>query len=80
MPLFDFACVMCGHRWEDLAAVAQANPNCPECTSHEVTRLTGLPYVGNTARGKIMDRGLRHGAAADNKKIQVYINRHEDTN
>lgn len=75
MPLFDFKCHMCGNEWEDLRGVAEPNGECPSCTSIEISRLQGVPYVGNIARQKIMDRGLRHGAE-DNKNIKVYINRH----
>lgn len=72
MPLFDFKCHMCGAEWEDLASVAGPSPPCPDCTSHEVSRLQGIPYIGNVARQKIMSRGLRHGANSG-QRTSVYI-------
>lgn len=80
MPLYDFKCHMCGHEWEELVSrlypLEKQVPNCPACTSIEFSRLTSIPYVGNTARQKTMDKALRHGASSPTK-TKVYINKEQ---
>ncbi|HWO70761.1 MAG TPA: zinc ribbon domain-containing protein [Actinomycetota bacterium] len=42
MPIYEFACDGCGHRFEELLARTAADPACPSCGSASVTRLISL--------------------------------------
>ena len=38
MPLYDYECTGCGHRFERIAKVGEANPECPACGVKETKR------------------------------------------
>jgi len=42
MPIYEFACRECGHRFEELRARSAADPACPACGSASVTRLLSV--------------------------------------
>lgn len=47
MPLFDFACEACKHRWEDMHRTGEPLPVCPACgasTTEKVLSI-GTAYV-----------------------------------
>ena len=44
MPLYEFQCKSCQHRFEKIQSVAAPDPNCPKCGS-EVERLLHAPAV-----------------------------------
>ncbi len=37
MPLFDFACEACKHRWEDMYRLGEPLPACPSCGATDAT-------------------------------------------
>jgi putative FmdB family regulatory protein len=37
MPLFEYACRECGHRFETLVTASRA-PSCPKCTSPDLEK------------------------------------------
>jgi putative FmdB family regulatory protein len=39
MPIFEYECGSCGHRFEELMGRADPDPGCPTCESAAVTRL-----------------------------------------
>jgi putative FmdB family regulatory protein len=44
MPLYDFACSACGHHFERLQKMSDADPTiCPACGKHAVTRQVTAP-------------------------------------
>ncbi len=47
MPLFDFACEACKHRWEDMHRSGEPLPACPACgaTTTEKILSIGTAYV-----------------------------------
>ncbi|MCZ7678110.1 MAG: zinc ribbon domain-containing protein [Sandaracinaceae bacterium] len=49
MPLFDFSCRECGHRFEELVSASSA-PECPSCHSRELEKELGAFAVGSGAR------------------------------
>ncbi|HEY8429336.1 MAG TPA: zinc ribbon domain-containing protein [Sandaracinaceae bacterium] len=49
MPLFDFQCRSCGHRFEELVSGSSA-PACPSCASTELDKELGAFAVGSGAR------------------------------
>jgi putative FmdB family regulatory protein len=44
MPIYDYACQRCGHRFE-LLVLAATTPVCPACGSGDLTRLLSAPAV-----------------------------------
>jgi putative FmdB family regulatory protein len=50
VPLYEFACLGCGQRFERLRTALDAPPACPSCGSSEVTRLISL-IAGLTGSG-----------------------------
>jgi putative FmdB family regulatory protein len=47
MPLFEYSCRNCAHRFERLSSVKSTETViCPNCQSEQVDRLLGLPGLG----------------------------------
>ena len=44
MPLYEFECTKCHHRFEKIQSVSAADPKCPKCES-KVERLLHAPAV-----------------------------------
>ena len=38
MPLYDYECARCAHRFEMIMKVGEANPTCPACGATETKR------------------------------------------
>jgi putative FmdB family regulatory protein len=50
MPLFEFVCESCGHRFEEIVS-SSSTPHCPACDSAELRRLiSGFAVGGSTRR------------------------------
>ena len=45
MPLFDFQCKACNHRYEAMARSGEPLPPCPECNSAEVEKLLSFASI-----------------------------------
>lgn len=45
MPLFDFECKACHHRYEGMARSGEQLPPCPECTSGDVEKLLSFKSI-----------------------------------
>ncbi len=45
MPIYDFACRACAHRFEEWVRKADTRPPCPACGATEVERQLSLPQV-----------------------------------
>jgi putative FmdB family regulatory protein len=45
MPIFEYACRSCAHRFEVLIRGTSAQPACPECKSADLEKLLSLPAV-----------------------------------
>ncbi len=43
MPLYDFQCQDCDHRFEELAFADDDLPRCPKCGSQRTSRLVSVP-------------------------------------
>jgi putative FmdB family regulatory protein len=39
MPIYDYGCEKCGHKYEKLVKIDAVNPSCPECSSEDVKKL-----------------------------------------
>lgn len=56
MPVYDFLCRSCDHRFDDLVSLAAVDgQRCPECTSGEVVKLYSPFKVGASSRTSGMD-------------------------
>lgn len=45
MPLFDFECKACQHRYEATSRYGEALPPCPKCNSDDVSKIPGMGHV-----------------------------------
>ena len=44
MPIYEFECAACGHRFERLQKIADADPTeCPQCAKAQVSRRVSAP-------------------------------------
>lgn len=63
MPLYDFKCPQCEHRFEQRTGFNDPAPACPECGHKETTRLiTSAPTI---ARGALTHAGDGHRASKE---------------
>ena len=72
MPIYDYACQGCGHRFE-LLVLAATTPSCPQCGSGDLTRLLSAPAVqtaGTRALGLEAARKRDQRQAAENSRAQ----------
>ncbi len=62
MPLYEYECFLCGHRFERIRRVADASSvQCPECQG-KVRRLLGTPALQFKGRGwYVTDYGKGNG-------------------
>lgn len=52
MPIYEYECPGCGHRFESLQGMSEPSPACPHCGAG-VRRLISAPAVqGEMARGR----------------------------
>ena len=81
MPIYEFACESCGHRFEELVGshvgLDVSGVSCPECGSAEVERLLSTTYapihrqMTPNQRRRIEDkRGTDRGGAMDRFRKQ----------
>lgn len=80
MPIFDFSCRACAHKFE--ALVRKTAPVCPTCQSADLERLLSLPVVrseGTKQRTKAESKGQATKIAAEREYTQrQYEASHED--
>ena len=63
MPIYEYACKACDHRFETLVR-GEMTPSCPECKSEELEKLLSLPRVHSEGRKQ---RSLRAAKKRDAK-------------
>ena len=55
MPIYDYACIDCGHKFEYMHQISSVGqPICPACSSKEVSKLVSIPGLikaGATKQG-----------------------------
>ncbi len=51
MPIYDFKCGGCGHRFEALVKLDQT-PKCPACSGNEIERLFSFPAISTESSRK----------------------------
>jgi putative FmdB family regulatory protein len=79
MPLYEFKCSSCGHRFEELAKVGEIAP-CPACGHAQPERLfsTSAGVSTETTRSKALGQARR--AAREVKKEKDHAQREYERN
>lgn len=71
MPIFDFKCRQCGHRFEELVRGDQT-PACPKCAAVNAEREFPLSVAVSTPKSKARTEGIaRRAAKAVHRDQQV---------
>ncbi|HEU5232477.1 MAG TPA: FmdB family zinc ribbon protein [Terriglobales bacterium] len=66
MPLYEFECEKCHHRFEKIQSVSAPDPECPKCGS-KVERLLHAPAVQFKGSGWYVTDYAKSGSKADSK-------------
>lgn len=84
MPIFDFQCVECGHRFEELVRGAEA-PTCPKCSARNAERQFPLSVAVSTPKSRARTTAIARNKAkamqrdkkvADAEYVQREIKEH----
>lgn len=69
MPIYDFRCGSCAHRFEEWVRKAETVPPCPACGATQVARELSLPQVhsSTTRRNSLKDAKRRELAVGKEK-------------
>ncbi|NLZ44625.1 MAG: zinc ribbon domain-containing protein [Clostridia bacterium] len=51
MPIYEFKCKKCGHKFEELCRFGQTDIHCPRCGEAGPYRLVSTFSMGNTGAG-----------------------------
>jgi len=54
MPLYEFQCRSCSHRFEELVRASDGPPSCPHCQGKELEKLLSAFAVGTGAAAPAM--------------------------
>lgn len=66
MPLYEFECQKCHHRFEKIQSVSAPDPKCPKCES-KVERLLHAPAVQFKGSGWYVTDYAKSGAKSESK-------------
>lgn len=81
MPLYDYKCTACGHRFEALVR-GGAVPTCASCGSEALERLLSLPAVkSESTKAQSLRAAKRRDAAQGTERVQEqlrYERSHDD--
>jgi putative FmdB family regulatory protein len=81
MPLYEFDCSACGHRFEALVRAGSAAPACPACGSDALERLLSSFAVSSPqTRKSALSAGRKHQAKSlrDKKIAEKEASDHHD--
>ncbi len=71
MPIFDFKCVKCGHKFEELVRGDQV-PACPKCAAGDAERQFPLSVAVSTPKSRARTSAIaRRAASSEHKDKQV---------
>jgi putative FmdB family regulatory protein len=72
MPIYDFACRACDHRFEEWVRKADTRPPCPACGAKEVEPRLSLPQVHSSAtRGNSLKDARRRELAGGKERAHA---------
>ena len=73
MPIYEYECRACGHRFEALVRHDELPP-CPECQGRDLERLLSMFAVSSeTTCGQALKDGRRRSASVKREKDQAQI-------
>ena len=77
MPIYEYECRACGHRFEQLILYSNA-PECPSCQSHDLERLISLFAVDSeSTRTQASDAGRRRNLQGQRDRNDADISYHK---
>lgn len=79
MPLFDFDCRSCGHRFEALVRPQDGAPACPSCGSADLERLLSLFATSTPESRQAAAKKARQKAASRAHRDNAAIAREEES-
>lgn len=82
MPIYDFICTACGHRFDKLVKLDET-PDCPACQDNRVERQLSLSAGISTGRtrSKATSEGRQIASARKTEQDQAhaeYLRKHHD--
>lgn len=69
MPIYDFKCRGCGHKFEELVRLGET-PDCPLCNGSDLERLISIPAVSTDTTRKRSLRNARRVAGEVRREKQ----------
>ena len=82
MPIYEYACKSCSHKFEALIRGTSAMPACPECRSTELERLLSLPAVkSESTHARALQAAKKRDARQAYEKVNTqreYEAHHDD--
>jgi putative FmdB family regulatory protein len=82
MPIYEYACRSCDHRFEALIRGTSATPACPECKSTDLEKLLSLPAIkSETTHALAMKAAKRRDAHQGSERVRAqaeYEAHHDD--
>lgn len=73
MPIYDYGCQSCGHRFEALV-LKRPPPACPECESEDIERELSLPRVqSSSTRAQAMRAARKRDAGRGRERVQEQL-------
>ena len=79
MPLYEFKCRACGHRFEDLVKIDET-PQCPKCRDPGPERLFSTSAGVSTERSRKRAAGVARRAAGKIKREKDHAQREYERN
>jgi putative FmdB family regulatory protein len=68
MPIYDFECRACGHRFEELVKLGET-PSCPSCNANDLERLISLPAISTEGtRARSLGKARQRSAKVNQEK------------
>ena len=72
MPIYEYACRSCAHRFELLVRGTSATPACPACKSDDLEKLLSLPAVkSETTHALAMKAAKRRDARQATERVNT---------
>jgi putative FmdB family regulatory protein len=78
MPVYEYACTSCGHRFEALVR-GSATPACPSCAGENLERLLSLPAVKSEGTRRLALQAAQKRDAAHGRDRMHEQLRYEQT-
>jgi putative FmdB family regulatory protein len=73
MPIFEYACRGCGHKFDALVRGSEV-PACPACSSQDLERLLSMfAMSSDSTRSQALKDGRRRGASVKREKDRAQL-------